>query len=226
MKVVFYFDLISPYTYWAWQTLKRYKTLWNLEIEFRPVHLGAVMTSSGNVTPAAVPNRAKFIFNDLRRNAKWFNLEHAWKGVPVNLFQDVGKVARPLNRLLCVVCSEPTLRDEKKWAAVDGAFALIWEDQTYREGEMFVVPPAMEEIMKKILVHSKIDSSYLKRVNSQGSELLKANTDKALDIGAFGSPTFQIEGDSQLFFGSDRFEQMAFLFKKRWLGPNPSFSKL
>ena len=50
-------------------------------------------------------------------------------------------------------------------------------------------------------------------------------TEEAGDRGAFGAPTmfFSENGENeQMFWGSDRFEMVAFMYGKEWLGPNPS----
>jgi len=61
--------------------------------------------------------------------------------------------------------------------------------------------------------------------------LLKANTAEAVERGVFESPTMLVsglpggdggDGGEHLFFGSDRFEQLAFLAGKPWYGPNPA----
>jgi len=66
-------------------------------------------------------------------------------------------------------------------------------------------------------------------MNSEAvKENLKTNTNEAIAAGAFGAPAMMVEltsGQNQpptLFFGSDRFEQLAFLAQKTWLGPNPT----
>lgn len=61
---------------------------------------------------------------------------------------------------------------------------------------------------------------------------LQENTTLAVEKGAFGAPTMFIpspngqEKRDMMFFGSDRFEQMAFAISKPWAGHNPSMSKL
>lgn len=57
-------------------------------------------------------------------------------------------------------------------------------------------------------------------------ERLKQNTNEAVEAGAFGVPTMLVSSNDddkpQFFFGSDRFEQMAFLTGKKWHGYNPT----
>ena len=60
--------------------------------------------------------------------------------------------------------------------------------------------------------------------------LLRANTEEAVALGAYGVPTMVVSGsgllqEPSLFFGSDRFEQLAFLAEKPWFGPDPATLK-
>ena len=72
---------------------------------------------------------------------------------------------------------------------------------------------------------------------------MKANTTEAVSLGIYGSPAFLVEpgksvsesggtattksGEREmLVFGSDRFEQLAYLCGKPWLGPDPARPRL
>ena len=110
---------MSPYTYLAFQILKRYAPLWKLTVRFIPFNLGGVMKGSGNSPPAMVPNRAVFLANDLARNAKWFNIENKFLSMPSNFFTEMGKHALVLNRALAVLMAKEVLSESQKWKTVD-----------------------------------------------------------------------------------------------------------
>ena len=53
----------------------------------------------------------------------------------------------------------------------------------------------------------------------------KAVTEEAVERGAFGAPTmfFHQDGENEeMFWGSDRFEMVAQIYNKKWIGPDPS----
>ena len=52
----------------------------------------------------------------------------------------------------------------------------------------------------------------------------KAVTEEAVERGAFGAPTmfFHEDGENEeMFWGSDRFEMVAQIYNKEWIGPDP-----
>lgn len=64
MIVEVYYDVVSPYSYFAVETLERYKKEWKLDIHYHPFFLGGVMQASGNRPPGLVPSKAVCIINN------------------------------------------------------------------------------------------------------------------------------------------------------------------
>jgi glutathione S-transferase kappa 1 len=44
----FFYDIVSPYSYLAFEVLHRYQSLWNLNIVLEPIFLAGIMQGSGN----------------------------------------------------------------------------------------------------------------------------------------------------------------------------------
>ena len=221
MKLDFYFDVISPYTYFGFVVLSRYRRVWNLEISFKPFFLGGIMSGSGNTPPAMVPNRAQFLSEDLKRNVKWFDLEGKFLYMPSNFFApEVNKVAMQLNRFLCLVMEDPQVSQDTRWKLVEECFKFMWEDRGNRNDDNEFVPT--EKVIETVCERAGASElvKLIPKINFEGKKILTENTNAALQLHAFGSPVLHFpENDAAIFFGSDRFEQIAFLFNLKWFGP-------
>ena len=77
VRIAFYYDCLSPFSYLAFSVLRRYRAVWNLDLVLRPIILGGVMASTGNLPPAARQwsgSTAKWSGEDLERNKAFFNV--------------------------------------------------------------------------------------------------------------------------------------------------------
>ena len=89
------------------------------------------------------------------------------------------------------------------------------------------------------VVESDIPALLSSITSTEVKDTLKATVGEALDAGAFGAPFMVVqpgsssssssssggggdESEEMVFFGSDRFEQMAFSLGLPWHGPNPA----
>lgn len=57
--VTFYYDVISPFSLFAFDILRRYQSKWGIEIIYKPAFLGGVMAASKNQPPANVVNKGE-----------------------------------------------------------------------------------------------------------------------------------------------------------------------
>ena len=99
LKVEFFYDVVSPYSYLAFEVLLRYRPLWKIDLVLRPAFLGGVMKSVGNVPPATLPARAPYLARDLQRKSRYFDVA---MGFP----EDFPGNSLPAMRLACLVQHE------------------------------------------------------------------------------------------------------------------------
>lgn len=71
-KITLYYDVVSPYSWFGFITLQRYKQIWNAQVDFQPIFLGAVMQATGNKPPATNPAKGKHLVKDLQLNNDLF----------------------------------------------------------------------------------------------------------------------------------------------------------
>ncbi len=204
-RVEFFYDVVSPYSYLAYEVLLRYRQRWNLELVMRPAFLGGVMKAVGNVPPATLPARAPYLMRDLQRKSRFFDVA---MGFP----EDFPGNTLSAMRLMTLVHMEQPAKLE--------AFSRAAWQRHWRDGKEV----QSEAALQAMCAAADVDAALVPRLGEQPvKDRLKAATDEAVARGAFGFPaTFTaIDGEDHLFFGSDRFDVLAHELGLEWLGPNP-----
>jgi len=178
MKVEFFYDYVSVYSYLANSQLGK---LAGAEIVYRPMFLGAVMEATGNRPPGTVKAKGRYLQTDIRRWAERYSL--TFKMNPV-FPQKTLKALR-----LALVAQKNGAFDVLHQALFD---AMWVHEKNLNDKEVLA-----EIAAKAGLSLEDIENPAIK-------DELKANTNEACERGAFGAPTFFV-GD-QMFFGNDRFD--------------------
>lgn len=73
-RVEVFYDVVSPYSYFAVATLNRYAKKKGVAVSLRPFFLGGIMQIAGNKPPATVPKKGSYLFKDINRCAKYFEI--------------------------------------------------------------------------------------------------------------------------------------------------------
>jgi 2-hydroxychromene-2-carboxylate isomerase len=170
-----YFDFLSPYSYLQCMTLHRLPP-W-LKIEYRPVVFAGMLLAWGTKGPVEVPARRTFTY----RQVLWLAKRN---GIPMKL-----PPAHPFNpvsvlRLALALDCDPT--------AIRRIFEFIWkEGRNVSDRDEFAA-----------LVRSLGAESAAKRISDPNiKDQLHENGKEAIEAGAFGVPTFIIDGE--IFWGFD-----------------------
>nr|CAH0097993.1 unnamed protein product [Daphnia galeata] len=218
IKVEFFYDVVSPYTWLAFEVLCRYQSHWKMDLVLRPFYLGGLMNATGNRPPMMVPKKGLYMHKDLLRNAAYF-------GVPLKAIED------PFN----VMIEKGTLRAQRFLTVVahehpehlEGVSRELWR-RIWSLGEDIVEDESLHLAAKATNMEDADIQKCLNMMNDSTIKLsLKKTTEDAVEYGAFGAPTIvlHLNGRSEMFFGSDRFPLMAEMMNEKWKGPFPDMIK-
>lgn len=176
-----YFDFVSPYSYLHWQKVKQLPQF--AAIQPVPIAFGAVLHHLGNLGPAEIPAKRRFIYRQLLWTAQA-------EGTPLRF--PPGHPFNPLAVLrLCLAAGAST-------QAVDVLFDWIW-----REGNAADSAEALRTPAARLGINDVQAACAEPSVKEQ----LRRNTEAAIDAGVFGVPTLAIDGE--LFWGNDAHPMMA-----------------
>src|SRR3954467_15917701 len=184
----FLFDFGSPNAYLSHLAIPAIEQRIGVKFEYVPILLGGIFKSTNNKSPAetlaGVKNKPEFQAVETARFVKRFNVQpYVWNPFfPVNT----------LNLMRAAVAAQ---FDGVFEAYVEAAFHHMWRE-----------PKKMDdpEIALAALQASGLDAAKL-FARAQDAEVkakLIANTQSAVERGAFGSPTFFV-GD-EMFFGKEQ----------------------
>jgi 2-hydroxychromene-2-carboxylate isomerase len=181
-SVEFFFDYVSPYSYLADFQLTLFN---NIEIIYRPMLLGAVMQATNNKPPGIIPSKGAYIAKDLELWSRHY-------GIPFRL-----NSIFPQNTLTALRLAIACQREDNFQLIHQALFKAMFVDN---------LDLSNTDILRDILNQQQLDSDELiiKATESSIKEELKRNTNEAVARGAFGAPTFFIDGE--MFFGNDRLD--------------------
>jgi 2-hydroxychromene-2-carboxylate isomerase len=188
--VEFYFDLGSPATYLAYTQLPKICAQTDSRLTYIPILLGGVFKATGNASPATIPAKGRYMFEDLDRYAKRY-------GVPLKFNPHF-----PINTLMLMraVMGMQLRHPQRFQAFIDCLFTALWV-----EGQSLDDPATVAAV----LTQKGFDPNEVLALTAdeEVKAALKDNTEKAVQRGVFGAPSMFI--DNQLFFGQDRLDFVA-----------------
>ncbi|CAE6463647.1 unnamed protein product, partial [Rhizoctonia solani] len=86
ISIKFCYDIVSPYSYLAFESLTRYRELWNIDLELCPYFLGGVMVAANNRPPMSVKLKGDYLAQEVKRLGEEAGLKInvAWQNNPPN----------------------------------------------------------------------------------------------------------------------------------------------
>jgi len=185
--VEFYFDLGSPTTYLAHTQLAKICADTQSELIYIPMLLGGVFKATGNASPAMIPAKGRYMFQDLDRFAKRYGVQLRFNPhFPINTL------------ILMRAVTGMQMRQPQSFAEfVDCLFKALWVEGRNLNDLQTVAA---------VLTENGFDPQEIMALTNDESvkAALKENTEAAIKRGVFGAPSMFI-GD-QLFFGQDRLD--------------------
>lgn len=182
-KVEFYFDLSSPYTYIASKRIDDIVDKYDAQSVWKPFLLGGAYIESGNRAPLEVPNKFAYMKKDLSDYATLYDIDFR--------FPDVFPISSVKPMRAAIAAEE---------AGKLVAFAREMFEMYFVKNTDISDPAAIEEAA----VDAGIDPDWLLRriVERDIKDALREVTAEAVGRGAFGAPTFFVDG--KMFWGCDR----------------------
>jgi len=188
MKVEFHFDFGSPNAYLSHLVIPAIETRTGIKFEYVPVLLGGVFKATNNASPAVtmhgIKNKPEYSQIETRR----FLTKHGILTFTSNPFF-------PVNTL--------QIMRGAVYAQREGFFEK-YVDEVYRH--MWSEPKKMDdpEVIAQALKASgfDVDSFQAGIVDPEIKKTLIDNTNRSVEMGNFGSPTFFVDGE--IYFGKDK----------------------
>lgn len=188
-QVEFFYDFTSPTAYLAWRRLPGVLERTGATVKYRPMFLGGVMQTTGNRPPGTLPQKAKWMAEDLARWAKKYN-------TPYKLNPHFPMMTLMVQRAAQEWVERPDFQTYMK-----AIFEAAWQDQKNIGDKA-----ALAEIVTA--AGFKAEEFFAAAENPANKEKLKATTDEAVARGVFGAPTFfvQTPDGEEMHFGQDRLD--------------------
>ena len=183
-----YADPISPYAWLALRALASIDAA-GARVEVVPVLFAGLLNAHGNLGPAEIEAKRRYLFRDVMREA-------ARRGLPF-----AGPPGHPFNPLTALrMC---TAVDD---AAGRRALLVAFTCATWERGENLMD----DGTLVRLAAQAGFDGAALlaaAQTAAVKAALTDATAQAAVD-GVFGVPTFCVDGDDELFWGADRIDAL------------------
>ncbi|KAJ7393538.1 Glutathione S-transferase kappa 1 [Desmophyllum pertusum] len=210
--VELFYDVLSPYSWVAFEVLCRYRPKWNVDLQFRPFFLSGIMAATGNRPPAMVPAKGTYMVKDIQRLRQFY-------GIPMTPPSDFAVTVFQKGSLsaMRLLTAASKYHPDKVEHLSREFWMRIWS-----RDEDIVEAQSLHEVCKKVGLNGDETQSLMSKIGDQETkDKLKETTQKALDLGAFGAPIIvaHVNGEPHMYFGSDRFLLLSHLLGVEWEGP-------
>lgn len=188
--IEFHFDFGSPNAYLAHLVIQKMQTEKQFTVDYFPILLGGIFKATGNVSPLEqaknVPNKAKYIKNELMRFVVRNGLQDKFNINP----------HFPMNTLYLMrgAIAASMISSDVYEKYVNVMFDAMW----FRGLKIDDV-----DVISQLFIENNLPGKEILSLSQSDNvkQVLITNTEKSVDMGSFGAPTFFI--DSEMFFGKE-----------------------
>lgn len=203
-EVKFYFDFLSPFSYFAWRSLPA-KLPPGCMIHFLPVALGPVLNHWGIKGPGEVQPKREFLLKQMLRKS-------AREGFPFTTPK-----THPFNSLYALRLALKEVAGTHQDAVVKSLWLAGW-DKRIDMGNPDELLAALRD------AGLPADELYEKSFSAEAKKALKSNIAEAIGFGVFGVPSFVVNGE--LFWGEDSTPELVSFIQGRDLLDRPKLEEL
>jgi len=189
----FYFDFSSPYGYFASHKIDALASKHGRQVKWRPFLLGVAFKTTGGAPLPSIPVKGPYHLRDMLRTAKYLGVSYRHPSV-------------------FPIASVSACRAFYWMDAKDPARAKELARELYRAYFLDNVDISSAESVVAVAAKSGLSADEVRAgITDQATkDRTKVEVDKAIALGAFGSPYIVVDGEP--FWGSDRLDQI-----DRWL---------
>jgi len=180
----FWFSIGSTYTYLSVMRIQEVTRDAGVSVRWRPFDVRSIMVEMNNIPFTTKPLKAQYMWRDVERRAAMYGLH--WTTPPPYPLQHLSIP----NRIALLGAREGWCPDFVK------AAYRLW----FAGGRDVSVETALEEIL--IEIGQQPPRVIAWATSGEGKQALQQETQSALTLGIFGSPTFAV--GPELFWGDDR----------------------
>lgn len=183
----FYFDYLSPFSYFAWMKLTAIEEEFNLKVNYKPVALGPLLNHWQIKGPGEVLPKRIFLLKQCLRYAAFNNIEFTTPKT------------HPFNSLYALRLSLTGVAGVHQKRVIQTLWQAGWQNR------IDMAEP--DELLKALAINDlPATELYEKSFTREAKVELKNNIQEALNFGAFGVPSFVIE--DELFWGNDSMNEL------------------
>jgi 2-hydroxychromene-2-carboxylate isomerase len=177
-RLVFYFDVISPFAYLAFERLPQALEGISHEVEYRPVLFAGLLQHWGNVGPAEIAPKRAWTF----RHVHWLAASQG-----IRLDTPATHPFNPLPLLRLALASAPDFRPNRR--VVEELFGHVWHGGA-----------DPDDADRLAALRTRLAPAH-DPAGIEVKQALRRNTESALAAGVFGVPSIEHEG--RHFWGLD-----------------------